>query len=642
MSEEKTTIPVEKKLLRRFLLLSMKFWRGPSRGKAWFLSLAFLAALLANMLLAVGVNRWSKYFFDAIQDKNLADLEWSVGLILVLAAGTAVASVALVQSRMRLQLRWREWLTNTLVARWLAKRRFYQLSILGAIDNPEARMAEDARLSVELFVDLAGGIINTLLLSASFIVVLWYVGGAITVGGVTIPGYLVIAVIAYTGLTSFGMYKLARPLVARVEDKAAREGDFRYALTRTRENAEAIALIGGDEDERKALQSSFSEVARRWIQVIGSQTRMMFLSSGNNVIAAAIPLLLGAPKYLAGEMSLGDLMQAAAAFAQVQTALNWLADNALSLANWSASARRVAELDSAFGNLDRLTPEQDVTGIVLEESVDGALHLIALSISQHDGTIMLTEANTKIEMGDKVLVRGDSGSGKSTLIRAVAGLWPWGTGRILSPLESRVAFMPQRPYMPLGTLRVALSYPDDGQPISDEDIAKVLEECGLEHLMPRLDEDDNWSGILSGGELQRLAFARVFLKKPAIIIMDEATSALDELSQKKMMELMGGQLEKSMVIHVAHRPGLERYHTRELVLKREMGGPATMNERDEKIEFLAKGLVKRILRPLRGGPAAPKTIVITPAPDVKETTATSEDLTATKEETSRQRQTAQS
>ena len=362
------------------------------------------------------------------------------------------------------------------------------------------------------------------------------------------------------------------------------------------------------------LSESFASLAKRWILVTGRQTRMMFLSSGNNVIAPAVPLLLGAPKYLSGEMSLGDLMQAAAAFSQVQTALNWLADNALSLANWSASARRVAALDDAFTELDSFSGQHDGKSIEIKDSDDSAVHLISVSISQHDGKIMLDESDARIEMGEKVIVKGESGSGKSTLIRAIAGLWPWGSGQILRPLDARFSFMPQRPYIPLGTLRIALSYPDDGVAISDDAIVDILDECGLEHLAPRIDEEDNWASILSGGEQQRLAFARVFLKQPDIVIMDEATSALDELSQKRMMELMTDRLPKAMVIHVAHRPGLDKYHTREIVLKREGSGPAVVREGDTlKVKIggkLISKFMKRLSNPDRKSSEAPPDLVI--------------------------------
>ena len=586
---------VDRDLLARFIRLASGFWSGATRRSATLLSVAFLACLLANTGIAVAVNRWNKYFFDALQNRDMDALMGSVWLVIGLAAATALIAALLVQARLRLGLRWRKWLSQNLVGRWLENRRFYQLSVLRSLDNPEARIAEDGRLSIELLVDIAGGVINTFLLSASFVVVLWQVGGSLTIGGFTIPGYLVIAVVLYTSLTTFGMYKLGRPLVASVESKAAGEGDFRYGLTRTRENAETIALIGGEKDERKALDDSFTEVVSRWLAVTRHQARMMFLANGNNVLAPVVPLLLGAPKFLSGEMSLGDLMQAAAAFGQVQTALNWLADNALSLANWSASARRVAALDAAFEDLDQLTSEKDGKVILIEESEDGSIQLIAVSISQHNGKVMLDESDARIEKGDKVIVKGDSGSGKSTLIRAVAGLWPWGTGQIRRPTKARFAFMPQRPYLPLGNLRAALAYPDEGAPLDEPAILDVLEKCGLEHLSPRLDEEENWSNILSGGEQQRLAFARVVLQKPDIVIMDESTSALDELSQKRMMELMNERLPEAMVIHVAHRPGLEKYHTREIVLKREDGGPASFKEMKPRAGGKGRELLDRFI-----------------------------------------------
>ncbi len=563
----------------KFYRLALGFWRGDSARAAWFLSLAFLGCLFASMGLQVAVTRWSKYFFDALQAKDMHTVQLSIVLAVGLALATGIVAVLLIQSRMRLQLRWRTWLTDTLVARWLTERRFYQLTILRNVDNPEARIAEDGRISIELFVDIAGGVLNTVILSASFMVVLWSVGGSLTIGGVSIPGYLVIAVVLYTALTSLGMLLLGRPLVNAVAHKAAGEGDFRYALTRTRENAENIALIGGDDDERAAIMMSFTDLAKRWIGVIGRQTRMMFLSSGNNVIAPVVPLILCTPKFMSGEMSLGDLMQAAAAFGQVQTALNWLADNAYNLANWSASARRVGELDQAFTELDAAAEARGRQTIVLEDSPDGNFHLRDLAVSQVSGDSMLAESEASFAPGDKVLVKGPSGSGKSTLIRAIAGLWPWGSGRIQRPNHASIAFMPQRPYMPLGTLRNAIDYPATDHKAETADIEKILRECGLEHLMPRLDEEDSWSTVLSGGELQRVAFARILLKKPDIIIMDEATSALDELTQARMMELVEERLVDSTLLHVAHRPGLEKYHNRQIELERAEAGPATIADK---------------------------------------------------------------
>ena len=294
---------------------------------------------------------------------------------------------------------------------------------------------------------------------------------------------------------------------------------------------------------------------------------MLFLSSGNNVLAPVIPLMLGAPKYLAGEMSLGDLMQAAAAFIQVQLALNWLADNSMRLADWFASARRVAALDLFFDNLDELAIGAEEKMIDLAFSDDGALHLCGLSIAQHDGTLMLADTDAVIGRGEKVLVKGDSGAGKSTLIRAIAGLWPWGSGRILRPRDARIAYMPQQPYMPRGTLRDALDYPHDDAPPNPARIEKILAACGLAHLVSRLDEEQSWSDVLSGGEQQQLGFARVLLRPPDIIIMDEPTSALDDLSQTRLMELLSEEAPGSTIIHAARRNVDKRFYDREIQLK---------------------------------------------------------------------------
>ncbi len=566
MAETLIPTAVNARLLRHFANLSFGFWTGPTRRKATLFVVGLFACLLLNLAPAIAINRWNKFFFDAMQNKDQRLIILSIGLMLALAFASALTSVALLQTRMRFQLRWREWLTQSLVRRWMEGRRFYQLSVLRLVDNPEARIAEDGRIAIELFVDFATGVTNALLMAASFVSVLWFIGGSLTFGGVTIPGYLVIAVVIYSVSTSFGMLLLGRPLVARVEAKAAAEADFRFELSHTRENAETIALIGADDAERERHYARFSQVALRWVAVIGRQARMLFLSSGNNVLAPVIPLMLGAPKYLAGEMSLGDLMQAAAAFIQVQLALNWLADNSLRLADWFASARRVAALSLFFDDLDKLAIGAEEKMIDLALSNDGALHLCGLSIAQHDGTLMLADTDAVIGRGEKVLVKGDSGAGKSTLIRAMAGLWPWGSGRILRPRDARIAFMPQQPYMPRGTLRDALDYPRDDTPPDPARTGKILAACGLAHLVSRLDEEQSWSDVLSGGEQQQLGFARVLLKRPDIIIMDEPTSALDDLSQTRLMELLCEEAPGSTIIHAARRNVDKRFYDREIQL----------------------------------------------------------------------------
>ena len=580
---------------QRFLRLSLGFWSGRTRGRAWLLTCAVLLFLFANLAAALAVNLWNKFFFDALEQKDTKTVLLGIGLVLALALFSAAGAVGLLHARMRLQVRWRQWLARTLISRWLAERHFYQLTIVHTeADNPEARIAEDGRVAIELLVDFSLGLLNALLAAVSFIGILWIVGGSLTVAGYSIPGYMVFACLVYSAITTVGMFLMGRPLVRRVEEKAAGEAQLRYELTRVKDNADIIALTGGDNDERERLDLTLSDLVRRWLGVIVWQGRMMWLNGANLVLAPVVPLLLGAPKYLSGEITLGSLMQAATAFMQVQVALNWLADNAMRLADWFASSHRVTQLSDAIDRLEEsLGPVGQGETIKLGVSPDNRVHLRQLKIALHDGKLMIDGAEAIISPGDKVLVKGDSGTGKSTLIRAMAGLWPWGSGEILRPEGAHIAFLPQRPYFPLGTLRTALLYPLTDQEVPDQKIREILTRCGLDHLIARLDEADQWSSILSGGEQQRLAFARVLIRPPDILIMDEPTSSLDELSQFKLMEYMRDLLADTMVIHAGHRPGLERFHDREIRLVREMhDGPTTTQERN----FSPRKFVSRALQ----------------------------------------------
>jgi vitamin B12/bleomycin/antimicrobial peptide transport system ATP-binding/permease protein len=582
---------------RRFLCLARGFWIGSTRAKAWLLTGLLVVCLCLNLAAALAINTWHRLFFDALEQKNTQTILVGLGLILALAVFSAAGSVAQLQIRTRLQLHWRQWLTGALIARWLAHRHFYQLTIIHTdADNPEARIAEDGRTAIDLLVDFALGVSNAVLAALSFIGVLWFVGGSLTVGGITIPGYMVLACIAYSAVSTYGMFLFGRHLVRRVEERTAGEAQLRYELTRVKDNAEIIALMGGDNDEHARLNATFTELVQRYLRALLWQARMMWLTGGNYVLAPVVPLLLGAPKYLSGEMSLGSLMQAAAAFAQVQVALNWLADNAVRLADWFAASHRVTQLSDA---IDHLEASLGATGqheaIVLGDSPDNRIHLKQLNIALHDGRLMIDGAEAHILPGEKILVKGDSGTGKSTLIRAMAGLWPWGSGEILRPAGASISFMPQRPYFPLGTLSAALLYPHQDLIVDEAKMHEALVRCGLEHLILRLNEIEQWGTLLSGGEQQRLAFARVLINPPDILIMDEPTSALDELSQFKLMEYMRDLLATTTVIHAGHIPGLDRFHDREIQLIREhRGGPATTHER----RFTAREIAARALRGL--------------------------------------------
>jgi vitamin B12/bleomycin/antimicrobial peptide transport system ATP-binding/permease protein len=413
--------------------------------------------------------------------------------------------------------------------------------------------------------------------AVTFAAILWHVAGSATfvVGGttITIPAYMAVAAVVYAVIASAAAFLAGRPLVGRVAAKNEAEAQFRAEMTRLRENAESIALIRGDRDELKSLRDSYSRVLRGWYGVIRQQGVVGIVLNTNGAIFPILPLLLITPKYMAGEVSLGAVMQVVSAFAAVQGALIWFVDNSVRLAEWYASAARVHELTNALDEIDVGTQMEEDGEIRITPSQDGAIRLNELSIADRAGRTVIDGASAEILPGEKVLVAGESGTGKSTLIRAMAGLWPWGAGEIQMPGGRQIAFLPQRPYLPMGTLRDAIVYPSSAGEFDDRNVAAAMSRCGLGYLVKRLDDENiRWDQVLSGGERQRVAFCRLLLQKPTIIVMDEATSALDEDSQASLLMLLHEDLQAATVISVGHRSGIEEYHDRKIVLERKPAG----------------------------------------------------------------------
>ncbi|MBV9395798.1 MAG: ABC transporter ATP-binding protein/permease [Methylobacteriaceae bacterium] len=588
---------------RYFLNIALGYWREEKARQAWLLTGAVAILVLLTLGVQLGINYWNRLFYDALDRRNGTALLHDVFFALGLVAAAAAIAVCLVHARMRLQIKWRGWLTRRLIGYWLADRRFYQMSVVeNEGSNPEFRMTEDARLATEPIVDFAIGLATAVLTAVAFVGILWSVGGTIELplGGdkISIPGYMVFAALAYSALASVSTLIISRTLVERVAEKNEGEAELRYELVRVRESAETIALLAGDADEEARLDVTISALLDQWVKVAIQQARLTWIINGNSVFAPIVPLLLGAPKYLSGSLSLGELMQLASAFVQVQVALNWLVENSIRLAEWNASARRVGALAGVLKSFDERIVGEHGTTIVLGDSPDESLHIRNLSVAQTNGSLVIEDPDLVIAPGEKVLIKGESGTGKSTLIRAMAGLWPWGSGSILRPTNATIEFMPQQPYMPLGTLRHVLEYPKPETLRSDEDIREAMQKCGLQHLSARLDEEDQWQKILSGGEQQRVAFARTLLKKPDIIIMDEATSALDQLSQARVMSFFENELKDATLLSVAHRPELEAYHTREIQLKRREGERSVhaVQRTYSPLRRVWRGLKKRLSR----------------------------------------------
>ena len=362
--------------------------------------------------------------------------------------------------------------------------------------------------------------------------------------------------------------------------RQGREADFRSGLTRAREHAEGIALMRGESDERERLRGSLFDLRTAWHRQTRGQGNLSLLTSSLAYLAPIVPLIVALPRYLSGQIQLGGLMQTAQAFSSVQWALSWLIDNFPKFADWRASTNRVVHLHVALTDLEESVESSDDHERILvhEPTESDSLLMRELGLTRPDGEMLVAEAEVEIRRPERVLIRGQSGSGKSTIMRAVAGVWPWGKGDIHLPKGS-IAFMPQKPYFPLGTLREVLHYPKAPEGITDEILRETLHNVGLDHLKDRLDDEERWDHILSGGEQQRIAFARTVVHKPDWIFMDEATSALDETGQENIMKLLIETLPETSIISIGHRPGLEVFHTRELALVPSATG-ARLGQRD--------------------------------------------------------------
>src|ERR1700719_913627 len=541
-------------LLTRFWISARGYW-GKNGGRlAWVFSIGLAILIVANVGFQYGINVWNRAIFDAIEKRDTASVYYLTAVFFPLAIGSVALGVAQVFARMGIQSRWRAWLTNSVVSRWLSNGRYYQLNLVsGDHQNPEYRIAEDLRIATDSPVDVVAGVTSAFLSAATFIAVLWTIGGALTVtiagSTVTIPGFLVIAAVLYAAIASGSIVTIGRGFVQISEDKNQAEAEYRYTLTRVRENGESIALLGGEQEERDGIDRTFGNVLRQWARLAGQHMRTTLVSQGSSLIAPGVPVLLCAPKFLEGSMTLGQVMQAASAFTIVQTAFGWLVDNYPRLADWNACARRIASLMMSLDGLERAELGDGVGRIERGETEgDAILRLNDLSVTLDDGTAVVGEAEILIEPGERVLVAGESGTGKSTLVRAIAGLWPWGEGEVEIKQGARLFMLPQRPYVPMGTLRWAAAYPAAAEDWTVEEIGEALDNVGLGHLKDKIEEDAPWDQTLSGGEKQRLAFARLLLHNPDIIVLDEATSALDAKSQDKMMEMVTKELPKATIV----------------------------------------------------------------------------------------------
>ena len=559
--------------IRAFAAVASGYWTAPGyRAVAWSLTGGLVVLGAANVGIALWLNIWNRDFFNALDKRDVGQLMELLWMLAAIVASAGVAVAIQLHVKRRLQINWRSWLSHVTVQRWLNGGRQYQLGMLAdEVDNPDGRIAEDIRVSTEFAVEFAQSILQCVLQLFTFLSVLWILSGTMPIKlfgfEFNLPGYMVWAAVAYALVGSLLTYFLGRGLIHAGNIRQSREADFRSGLTRAREHAEGIALMRGEDDERKRLRGSLFDLRSAWNVQTRGQGNLSLLTSSLAYLAPIVPLIVALPRYLGGEIALGGLMQTAQAFSSVQWALSWLIDNFPKFAEWRASTDRLVHLHVALTDLEESSEMADEERIVVHPPAESdRLIMRELGVARPSGEMLVAEAEVEIQRAERVLIRGQSGSGKSTIMRAVAGVWPWGRGAIHLP-TGNITFMPQKPYFPLGTLRDVMLYPAEPEGVSDDVLKDMLHKVGLDHLRDRLDETERWDHILSGGEQQRVAFARVLVQKPDWIFMDEATSALDEAGQENVMKLLIEELPETSVVSIGHRPGLEVFHTRELTLE---------------------------------------------------------------------------
>jgi putative ATP-binding cassette transporter len=557
-------------------------WRlaqGWARSEPWVVAALVTAALgLIGLQLAVdwGFALWHRAAFDALEVRDGSSFLAQMGVFAGLIAVLMVASVGRLWTRQAIGFRWRRWLVLKLQGGMLADGRHHRLAADAAgTDNPDQRIGENTRWATAIAVDLVLGLIYAVVLLASFAGMLWHLSAGFFLplpawmmggGKLHIPGGLLWAALLYAGACAWITWRVGKRLPAIHMDRNAAEADHRFALIRLRENSEAVALIGGEADEKRGLAAAYGRLEATMLRMFRTERNLMWLGCCYLPVAGVLPLLLGAPQFFAGAITLGVLMQMAHAFVEVTRALCWLTENWPRLADWRCHVARVVELERA------LEEPAAAPGALRREDGAAAVELHALALATPCGRALLSAPALRVAAGERVLIRGTSGSGKSTLFRAMAGLWSWGEGEIRMPCRRSSMFLPQRPYLPLGTLAAALCYPASPDAFPAEALRDALGRCNLGHLGDRLGEVARWDRVLSLGEQQRIGFARVLLHRPRWIFLDEATSALDEANQAAMYALLAAALPGAAVISIGHRDGLDRHHDRELAVIAGPGG----------------------------------------------------------------------
>ncbi|MBW8268209.1 ABC transporter ATP-binding protein/permease [Caldovatus aquaticus] len=565
---------------RELARLAAPYWRGARRARAWGLTVALALLTVAQVLLAMWVNLWTADLFDALERRSTERFLQQVLVFAAIVTLVMLCNGAHLVVKRRVQLGWREALTADMLATWMDRARHYQIAhVPGDHDNPDGRIAEDIRVTTEAAVDLGHSLLYAAMLLATFVGILWSLSDAVEVAGIPIPGHMVWLALLYAAAGSILAFVFGRPLVRATDQRQGTEADFRFGLVGAREGAEGIALARAEPHVRRRLATLFAAIAASWDRQTVFLGRLTLFSSGYATLAPVFPILVATPRFLAGTITLGTLMQVAQAFQQVTAALSWPVDNFARIAEWRASVERTLGLCHALDDLDAELAEISVGTARIERIEAPHLAVRGLDVANADGTAVATGITLEVAPGERVLITGDPAA-LAAVFRVLAGIWPWGRGRIERPETDGLAFLGSAPWIPEGTLREALCPPrDDGSaPPPEAALREALERTGLGHLCDRLDEAAAWGKVLSAGERERLGFAQMLLRRPAWIVLHQATDALAPDAEAALLQTLVATLPATTIVSFG-RPAqpAELFH-RSLTLERASDGTVLIHE----------------------------------------------------------------
>jgi putative ATP-binding cassette transporter len=553
--------------------IAAPYFRSEDKLAGRGLLAAVIAIELALVALDVLLNQWNNRFYNALQEKNWDVFVREIGFFCVLATSNVVLSIYQLYLNQWLQIRWRRWMTTRYLGEWLQGANHYRMQLQGdAADNPDQRITDDVKLFVERTLDIGVGLLSSVVTLVSFVIILWGLSAAapLTVFGseFAIPGYLVWGALIYaifgTALTQW----IGSPLVRLDFQQQRFEADFRFNLVRVRENSEQIALLQGESAERQRLSERFSRVVENWYAIMSRTKRLTAFTRSYSQAAVIFPYILVAPAYFADKIQLGGMMQTASAFSSVQTALSFFVSIYRTLAEWRAVVARLDGFEMAIASAATLATGADSIDVVSKAGSD-KIDLEQLLVRLPNGTPLVSADSFSILGNERTLVTGPSGAGKSTLFRAIAGIWPFGSGSIAIPAKAKLMMLPQRPYFPVGSLQAAIVYPAEANAFSSDQVRDALIAVGLPQLAPQLAEEAHWNRMLSLGEQQRLGLARALLHAPQYLFLDEATASLDEASEAALYRLIEEKLPATSIVSIGHRSTLEAFHQRNVEFARD-------------------------------------------------------------------------